>query len=80
MCDKTWHKLSYEFNINYSYNEDFRTFANANYPHHTDMYGSESFAPETMKQIRKDWKAKVKTNKSLLWWNNDDEFNAWLES
>lgn len=80
MCNSAWHKLSYEFNLNYDYNEDFRNFANANYPHHTDLYGCESFMSDVMRQIRKDWKVKVKTDKNLLWWNNHDELDAWLES
>lgn len=80
MCNATWHKLCYEFDLNYEYNEDFRNYANANYPHRTDMYGSEEFMPEVMRQIRKDWKSKVKTDKNLLWWNNHDELYAWLDA
>lgn len=80
MCNATWHKLCYEFDLNYEHVDEFREFANANYPHRTDMYGCEVFLPDVMKQIRKDWKAKCKKDKELRWWNNHDELYAWLDA
>lgn len=79
MTDKTFWKVIAVFELNYSYNEDFREYVNANYTHKTSIYGSESFWTEDMRSACNVWKNKCKKDKSIFWWNSQEELDAWLD-
>lgn len=67
MSNATFRKLMIEWEANYDYNEPFKEYMNANFPHHKDMYGLESFRIEDIQAARKFWKQKAKNDANFMW-------------
>ena len=80
MSNATFHRLMNEWDVNYKYNDKFREYADANYPHRTNMYGLESFRTDDMVAARKFWKQNAKKHPNYPWFADYQEAYDWIDA
>ena len=80
MCNATFAKLMLEWDVNYTHNDKFREYVNANYTHHTNMYGEKVFSTEDMCSARKYWQNNAKSHPNYPWFKDYTEVGTWIEN
>lgn len=76
MTNSTFHKLCYEFDLNYKWNDDFQKHCDDSGIMYVDsMYGNITATTADMKTARDLW---VKSKR--LWFKGHDEVWAWIDN
>lgn len=61
MSNAAFHKLHYEFDLNYTFNPEFKDYCDNSGIMYAGFYGENTASVENMKQARTFWKKSKKT-------------------
>ena len=82
MTNATFHKLCYEFDLNYKYNDEFQKYVDSNYKSWIDsIYNCIQFETQDMKTARDYWRKNYKKIAPNYPWLKDSvEVNEWIDN
>lgn len=75
MTNSAFHKLLYEFNLNYKWNDAFRKYCDNSGIMYKDFYGEMTADTEDMKAARTLWKKNKR-----LWFLDSGDVDAWIDN